>query len=386
MKRLWGISGILFLTAVFIVTMSPSTGTSKEPIKIGLIRDLTGAHAEAGRSQVDAQKMIFDEINEKGGILGHKIDYQIGDEQASPDRAASLAKRYINVDKVLLISGTSTSGAGLALMKIASEEEVPVFGHAYSVKLHEGELGKWYFASGSNNDGLCKAWLYLAKRDGFKKIGVMWVNYAWGRDGKDIMYKYAKDYGLNVVGDVPVEMGAAEATAETSKMKTINPDAIVGILLTKDTAAVARGFAALKWKPIMYGTSTTMYPAAKIVGPELLEGWRAGFVCDPNDPQVLAIIDKFKAKYGSTPPDPGYFMETWDATNVLVHVLKTMIEKGEPLERKNLRDAMEKYSAGVSLVCPQPRKSPGWPPQSHILIHAEDFLPMMIKGGKYVKY
>ena len=107
MERLWGISGILFLTAIFIVTMSPSTGTCKEPIKIGLIRDLTSAHAEAGRSQVDAQKMVFDEVNEKGGILGHKIDYQIGDEQASPDRAASLAKRYINVDKVLLISGTT---------------------------------------------------------------------------------------------------------------------------------------------------------------------------------------------------------------------------------------------------------------------------------------
>ena len=188
-----------------------------------------------------------------------------------------------------------------------------------------------------------------------------------------------------MVGDVPVEMGAAEATAEASKMKTINPEAIVRPLLTKVRQ---------RWPEVMphsNGNRSCMnlynhVPAAKIVGPELLEGWRSAFVCDPNDPQVLAIIDKFKAKYGSIPPDPGYFMETWDATNVLVHVLKTMIEKGEPLERKNLRNAMEKYSAGVSLVCPQPRKSPGWKPQSHILIHAEDFLPMMIKGGKYVKY
>lgn len=385
MKRLGLITVGLFGVAL-ILMMGPSTGLCKEPIKIGLIRDLTGAHAEAGRSQVDAQKMIFDEINEKGGILGHKIEYKIGDEKCSPDRGASLAKRYINVDNVLLISGTSCSGAGLALMKIASEEEVPVFGHAYSVKLHEGEIGKWYFASGSNNDGLCKAWLAMAKGDGFKKIGVMWVNYAWGRDAKDTIYKYAKDYGINVIGDVPVEMGAAEATAEASKMKAINPEAIVGPLLTKDQAAVARGFAALNWKPVMYGTSATMGPSMRIVGPELMEDWRGGFLCDPNDPQVLAVIDKFKAKYGSTPPDKTYFMETWDATNVLVRVLKTMIEKGEPLTRSNLRDAMEKYSAGVDLLTPQPRKSPGWGKPPHILIRAEDFLPMMIKGGKVVKY
>jgi len=287
---------------------------------------------------------------------------------------------------VLLISGTSCSGAGLAMMKIAIEAEVPVFGHAYSVKMHEGEIGRWYFASGSNNDGLCNGWLALAKRDGFKKVGVLWVNYAWGRDGKDTVYKYAKDYGITVVGDVPVEMGAAEATAEVSKMKEMNPPAIIGILLTKDTAAVARGFAALNWKPTIYGTSTTMAPAMRIVGKELMEGWRAPFVCDPNDPQVVAAVEKFKAKYNETPPDIGYFMETWDATNVLVHIFKTMIEKGIPLERKELRDAMEKYSGGVPLLTPMPRKSPAWAKQPHIMIRAEDFLPMVTKDGQYVKY
>jgi len=223
------------------------------------------------------------------------------------------------------------------MMKIAIEEEIPVFGHAYSVKMHEGEIGKWYFASGSNNDGFCGAFLAMAKRDGFKKLGVIWVNYAWGRDGKDTMYKYAKDYGITIVGDVPVELGAAEATAEVSKMKELNPPAVVVICLTKDQAAVARGFAALNWKPPIYGTSATMGPSMRIVGPKLMEGWKGGFVADTNDPQVLAVINKFKAKYNETPPDNTYFMENWDATNVLVHVLKTMIQKGEPLEKSSTR-------------------------------------------------
>ena len=105
-------------------------------------------------------------------------------------------------------------------------------------------------------------------------------------------------------------------------------------------------------------------------------------MCDPNDPQVLAVIDKFKAKYGETPPDTTYFMETWDAANVLVHVFKTMIQKGIPLKKKELRDAMAKYSGGVPLLTPTPRKSPAWGEQPHIMIRAEDFLPMEIKDGK----
>ena len=242
------------------------------------------------------------------------------------------------------------------------------------------------FRTGINNDGICKVWLHMAKKDGFDKIGVIWVNYAWGRDAKDTMYKYAKDYGITIMGDVPVELGAAEATAEVSKMKGINPPAVVGILLTKDQAAVARGFAALNWKPPIYGTSATLGPAMKIVGKELVEGWKAGFLCDPNDPQVLAVIDKFKAKYNETPPDISYFMETWDAANVLVHVFESMIQNKIPLKRKELRDAMEKYSAGVPLLTPSPRKSPGWVKPPHILIQAEDMIPMVTKDGQFVKY
>jgi ABC-type branched-subunit amino acid transport system substrate-binding protein len=366
--------------------MNPSAGLAKEPITIGIIRDMTGAHSEAGRSQIDALKFIFDGINEKGGIQGHKIEYKLGDEKCNPDRAASLARRFINVNNVLLLAGTSCSGAGLAMMKIAIEEEVPVFGHAYSVKMHEGEIGKWYFAQGSNNEYNAKGYLALAQRDGIKEAGVIWVNYAWGRDAKDNVYKYAKDYGIKVVGDVPVELGAAEATAEVSKMKALNPPCVMIFCITKDQAAVIRGFAALNWKPVVYGTGATLGPAMRIVGKELVEGWRATYLCNPNDPHILAVIDKFKAKYGETPPDTTYFMETYDSANVLVNVFETMIKKGEPLTRSNLRDAMEKYSAGVDLLSPTPRKSPGWGKPPHILIYDKDWVPLVFKNGQLMKY
>jgi branched-chain amino acid transport system substrate-binding protein len=385
MKKLRVVTICLFgMVLNFGLTLT--TAVCQEPIKIGVIRDLTAAQADAGRSEVDAIKMIFDDINEKGGILGRKIDYMIGDDKSSPDRAASLAKRYIEVDKVLLIHGTTTSAAGLAVMKIAIDEKVPVLGHAYSVKMHEGEFGKWYFASGPNNDGYVNAWLYLAKRDGFKKIGVLWVNYAWGRDAKDNLYKFAKDYGLTIIGDVPVEMGASEATAEVAKMREKNPEAVICPLLEKDGAAAVRGFAALGWNPARYAGGTIIGPIIRMIGPSLVEGWRGQFICDPSDSRIGAVLDKFKARYGYQTPEVTYFVETWDATNVLVHVLKTMIEKGEPLTRINLRDAMEKYSAGVDMLAPQPRKSTGWPKPPHVLTHAEDFLFMMVKDGKIVRY
>lgn len=274
----------------------------------------------------------------------------------------------------------------MAVVKVSSEAGVPVTGHAYSVQLHQGDMGKWYFAQGANNDEFIRAWLEMIKRDGFKKVALAWVNYAWGRDAREVLYKYAKDYGITIIGDVPVEMGASEATAEIQKLKAMNPEAAVFGLLTKDLAAAARAVAAIGWKIPVYTPSMTMTPAMKIVGADLMEGWRGNAFSDPSAPEIVAVINKFKAKYGSTPSEITYFMETWDATNVLMNVFKIMAEKKEPFTRANLRDALEKYSEGVSLITPTPRKSPGWKKQPHILFYAKDFLPMMVKNGKLVKY
>jgi branched-chain amino acid transport system substrate-binding protein len=329
--------------------------------------------------------MVFDEVNEKGGILGRKIDYKISDDAASPDRGASLARRYIEADKVLCITGPNTSGSGLAILKIASEEGVPVLPHAWSNALHKGEIGKWCFASGGNNDEDMGARMMWAKKNGFKKMAIMWVNYEWGRDGKDFLYARAKDYGLTIVGDVPVERGTAECTAEAAKVKEMKPDAIFLVLLTKEQAAAARAFAALNWKPRLIGTGPAIEPALKLVDPKLMEGWQVAVHTNQAAPDVVALLKKFKDKYGTRPTSEDYFMEPYSGLTVLVHVLKTMIGKGEPLTRSNLRDGMEKYSAGADLIHPKPRKSPGWGTQPpHILIRAADFMIATIKNGKVV--
>ena len=377
--RTIGLVGVVFLA------LSPANGLCKEPIKLGVILDLTGFFAETGRSCMDALKMVFDETNEKGGIHGHKIDYKITDDSSSPDRGASLARRFIDVDNVLCIVGPSTSGSALAVLKIAAEEKVPVQGIASSNAMHEGEIAKWYFAFRDNVSTDVGARMLYAKKKGYKKIGLMWVNYEWGRSSKDLAYKLAKEYGLTIVGDVPVERGTAECTAEAAKMKEMNPEMVMGFILTKELAAAARGFAALNWKPVMFATGPPIRPAMQLVDPKLMEGWIIAALANENAPEVVALVNKFKEKYGSTTPSPDFFAGIYDSTNVLVHVFKTMIEKGIPLTRMNLKEGMENFSAGVEMLSPRPRKSPGWgknPP--HILCRAEDAIIARIENEKIV--
>jgi len=60
MKRMGLTMASLGGTVFFLLCLLLTTGFCKEPIKIGVIRDLTGALAEQGRAQVAAHKMVFD--------------------------------------------------------------------------------------------------------------------------------------------------------------------------------------------------------------------------------------------------------------------------------------------------------------------------------------
>jgi branched-chain amino acid transport system substrate-binding protein len=381
-----GLRAIIFISALLILGLWSANGICKEPIKIAIIRDLTGPGSEAGRPQAGALKMVFDEVNAKGGIKGHQIVYEVADGQCDPNRAASLAKRYIDVYNAILLAGETCSGACIGLMNIAVEHETPALGHGFALKLYEGEIGKWFFGSSANNDEMIKSMLHVARKDGIKKIAVIWTDNAWARDGKEATYKFAKEYGLTIVGDAPVEAATPEATTAVLKVKGMNPEAVVGILMAREMAAVARGFAAANWKLPTYSWGPLIEPAIKIAGADLMEGWKGAYLADPSDPKVVEVVNKYKAKYNDTPDSVNYFMETWEAARVLVHVLESMIEKGESLTRKNLRDAMEKYSAGVELLTPKPRKSKAWGKPPHILTRAEDTVSLVVKSGRLVKY
>ncbi len=74
-KREFGLVVFILSLSFIMLFLSPSNGICKEDIKIGIIRDLSGPGSEAGRPQAGALKMVFDEVNEKGGIKEHKIVY-----------------------------------------------------------------------------------------------------------------------------------------------------------------------------------------------------------------------------------------------------------------------------------------------------------------------
>jgi branched-chain amino acid transport system substrate-binding protein len=86
---------------------SATSGKSSDPIKVGSLSTMSGTYAKPDAS--NAAKAYFDEINRQGGVNGHKIDFQIADDQANPGQASQSARSLVDSEKAVALVGGSSS-------------------------------------------------------------------------------------------------------------------------------------------------------------------------------------------------------------------------------------------------------------------------------------
>lgn len=104
--------------------------TSKGPgeegsIKIGYIGPLTGDSAPWGIAQLNVLKMLSEEINAEGGVLGRQLEFFYYDNRSDNLETVNAAKRLIQQDKVSAIIGTESSGTSVAMASVCEENKIP---------------------------------------------------------------------------------------------------------------------------------------------------------------------------------------------------------------------------------------------------------------------
>lgn len=105
--------GISVVGISVVLANSPPAGATSGPIRIGMIDSLTGLVAGAGTSDACGAEVAVDALNASGGLLGHKIDLTVVDDQSSGSVSAEQARK-LTADGVRLFVGGSTGVQVLA--------------------------------------------------------------------------------------------------------------------------------------------------------------------------------------------------------------------------------------------------------------------------------
>jgi branched-chain amino acid transport system substrate-binding protein len=200
MKRLTWL--VLFPAIVLgaVWAAAPALSQSKV-VKIGDLGSKVGVFEGYGKYQTMMMQMAVDEVNGRGGVLGHKIEMISEDDDTKPAPAVRKAEKLILQDEVKLLVGAVSSGATLAVMDVTKKHKTI---HWNSVSCAEfmrtSKFHKYYFSNQPDSrmqaNGLAK---YMVDKMG-KKVYIFYTDYAMGQsDGRQFKTALEK-LGGEVVG------------------------------------------------------------------------------------------------------------------------------------------------------------------------------------------
>src|SRR5215210_4594304 len=85
--------------------MKESKTSVGRSIKVGIITDQTGALSFMGIANANVAKMVIDDINAKGGLLGRQVDLCLEDSATTDSAAEAAATKLVQHDHVDVILG-----------------------------------------------------------------------------------------------------------------------------------------------------------------------------------------------------------------------------------------------------------------------------------------
>jgi branched-chain amino acid transport system substrate-binding protein len=371
----------------------PTHTAGKEPIKIGAFFALSGPAAFIGAPTKLVAEMVVDKINKEGGINGQRLQLIIGDTESDPTKALMVAKRLVEVEKVVALVGPTRTDTGMAVKKYVEEKQVPtvmtVGGDPVIMEgVHDGkDLGtaRWIFKSPQRSSvAVTKVYEYVKARN-IKKVALITASDGFGRDGRGWLTKLAPQYGVEIVAEESFEARDADMTTQLTRIKASPAEAVICWTIGPAGSIVARNAKQLAIAlPLIQchglpdpkyielagaGAEGSIMPSTKLMAWEQLSD---------RDPQKKAIAEFVRLytdqyKYDKQFPINTHSGYAWDAIYIIANAMKKA-----GTDAAKLRDAIEqtKSYVGVSGVYNiTPRDHNGLGPDSMIIVQ--------IQGGKW---
>jgi ABC-type branched-subunit amino acid transport system substrate-binding protein len=104
-----------------------------QPIRIGSTLALTGPLSATGQVHKIVGEIFIDQVNQRGGWLGRKLEWVLKDDQSKPDLARTLYEQLVTADKVDLLMGPYATGAILSAMGVAQRYNKVLVHHTFGI-------------------------------------------------------------------------------------------------------------------------------------------------------------------------------------------------------------------------------------------------------------
>ena len=195
--------------------MTESTTSLSRSIKVGVITDQTGPLSFLGIANANVAKMVINDINAKGGLLGRKIDLYLEDSATTDSVAEAKARKLVQQDQVDVILGGIYSSTRQAIKGPAVVEGRKLY--IYPEQYEGEECHPLLFCTGPVPAQQVESMIpWLMQKTGAKKFYCPSADYIWPRTMNRKLREVAAAHGGSIVGEdyFPLEHTDYKATVD----------------------------------------------------------------------------------------------------------------------------------------------------------------------------
>ena len=326
------------LAAVFVLVGGPALAA--ETVLFGGAISQTGRYAEPAGRQVNAIKLWVDEVNQRGGLLGKKIELRLLDDKSDTQTSIKLYEKLITEDKVDVLLAPYSSGITEAVANVNERYHMPfvAYGAASTPIWEKGR--KYIFSIVGIAEDYQKGAAHLAKQIGVKRAAIIGEDSLFPRQSGKGAAEWAKKLGIEIVLQENYPQKQMDFTALLQKIKAAGAEAIFSNSYFADAAAQIRQMREQNVNVKLFaGTVGPGLPAfAEQLGPTA--EYVLGFSQWEPLPEVLKhpgmkeFIASYEKRYGEK---PNY--HAGGAYGAL-QVTEAAIKKAGSFDKEKLREAL----------------------------------------------
>jgi branched-chain amino acid transport system substrate-binding protein len=326
---------------------------AQPPIRIGASLAQTGVYAALGQNQLRGYQLCVKHMNEKGGVLGRKLELVLYDDGSDPATAVRLYEKLITQDKVDLVLGPYGSPISEAVANVNEKYRMPMVAPIAATTSIYRKGRKFIFGMLPASEVFLEGLIDLAAKKGLKTVALINVDELYARAAAQGAIELAKNKGLHLISVDSYPLGNTDFSAILAKVRAANPDVLGGATRFEDAVAITRQMKALNVNPRMYGLTVGVdtlkfyealgrdaefvYGATPWV-PELVEIRAGGLIPIARQyPGAREFVESYKKEFPGA--DSSYHSAAgYGGCEILVEAIR----RAGSLDSEKLRDAILK--------------------------------------------
>ena len=342
-------------------------------IRIGVSAPLTAQFAQDGQWMRNGIELAVKEINAASGVHGQMLKLYIEDDQGpNPTAAVNAVTKLITEYNVAALIGPHFTPAILPVEPMLEQYKVPALTGATGPVVTQQHNPYVFRVRLNDAVGALLLVQYVVRTLGWKRIGLCYVNTAFGQSAATVIRKALADNKMAPV----VEQTHLDSTKDfTSQLLSFQDAKVDGVIAWTDDqpgGLLAKQRHTLGLKFGMAGSTTFSQPPFLALAGNAADGIYSitDFTADSDTPSIIKWKELYHNAYGQTPEL--YASAYYDAT----HLLATAIANSATPTGPDIQAALTKITNQPGVMTTY-----SWQPNGD-MVHSG--LITVIKDGKPV--